>query len=279
LTVLLAAAVLCIGAAASSDACDSASVGRFGVTEVTTMLTLGATVLGLFVLAQLVALTDAGRRLVESSGLTPAEYARNGFFQLCWATALIVIFVTLVRALAAPEVLHRRLVRVLGGAVPLLATGLVVVSLRRMALYDRAFGLTMLRLWVIGAAVWMGAVLVMIAARNIGIGKARDWIVAGAGVAAFVLVIAADLANPEAFVVSHNVARLRAGAELDVHYLVGLSDDAVPAIAQASRSVEDPALREAIGAAVRCQDRRGGAANLNLGVARAAEARRAGCPS
>jgi Domain of unknown function (DUF4153) len=39
-------------------------------------------------------------------------------------------------------------VRILGAAVPGLALGLVAVSLRRMALYDQAFGLTRLRLWI-----------------------------------------------------------------------------------------------------------------------------------
>lgn len=58
----------------------------------------------LFVAAQLVAMTTAGERLVRQSGMTPSEYARSGFFQLCWATLVIV--------------------------------SLLAVSLRRMALYD-----------------------------------------------------------------------------------------------------------------------------------------------
>ena len=66
------------------------------------MLALAAGVLALFVVSQLVALTDAGDRLVESAGLTPAEYARSGFFQLCWATGLVLAFLWLVRSLATP---------------------------------------------------------------------------------------------------------------------------------------------------------------------------------
>ena len=56
------------------DVDDAAHRGRFAALEMVTMLTLAAAVLGVFVISQLVALTDAGHRLVGSSGLTPAEY-------------------------------------------------------------------------------------------------------------------------------------------------------------------------------------------------------------
>jgi hypothetical protein len=300
LTLVLAPMVLVIAAAASAPLSDRPRSGGYGVIEVATMLALAATVLGLFVVSQLVALTDAGRRLVESAGLTPAEYARSGFFQLCWATGLLLAFLALVRALARPEALAHPLVRGLGAAVPALALGLVVVSLRRMALYDHAFGLTMLRLWVVGAAVWMGLVLVMTAGRNLAPATGPSWLVAGAGVAAVVLVLAADVADAEAFVARHNIDRARAGAELDLHYLAGLSDDAVPAIAAAG-PLDDVAVTPApqdrhdhrddrVGQtgrpaqarpldALSCGDDERGAAALNLAVARAADVRRDHCPA
>ena len=135
----------------------------------------------------------------------------------------MLAFLWLVRSLATPAALASPLVRGLGTTVPSLALGLVAVSLRRMALYDQAFGLTMLRLWVVGAAVWMGSVFVMTAVRNAGVPGGRNWLVAGAGASAVALVLAADVGNPEAFVARHNLARADQGAELDVGYLVGLS--------------------------------------------------------
>jgi Domain of unknown function (DUF4173) len=262
LTLMLAAPVLVAGLAAASASGDTPPLrGAFGMAEVTTMLGLAAGVLVLFVVAQVVALTDAGERLVEEAGLTPAEYARGGFFQLCWAAGLILAFLWVVRALAAPVALEHPVVRGLGAAVPLLTLGLVGVSLRRMALYDDAFGLTMLRLWVVGAAVWMGAVLVMAAVRNAARRPGRSWLLGGAGVAAAVLVVVADLANPEAFVARHNLDRARDGAELDVEYLRHLSDDAVPTLA------------DGLPSAVPCTPDPVGAAALNLAVASASEVR------
>lgn len=267
LIAVLGLGALCVIVSATAEPEDSNEApGAFGVVEATTMLGLAAAVLALFVLSQLVATTSAGRQLVQSAGLTPAEYARSGFFQLCWATAVIVAFIGLVRFLAAPAVMQRPVVRALAGAVPMLALGLVAVSLRRMSLYDDAFGLTMLRVWVVGAAAWMGALLVMVALRNMGMGGDRNWVVGGASAVALALVLVADLANPEAVVVRHNVERAREGAELDVVYLSELSDDAVPAIA-------DAGLVDAL----RCGADRTGVAALNVGAARAADARSVPC--
>jgi hypothetical protein len=277
-TLLAGAVVLCVATATTARAADRSAPGSFGVTEVVTMLALAAGVLGLFVASQLLALTDAGNRLVESAGLTPAEQARSGFFQLCWATGLLLAFLGVVRSLATAEACAHRAVRPLGAIVPLLAIGLVVVSLRRMALYDDAFGLTMLRLWVIGAALWMALLLAMTAARNLGFHADRHWLAAGSGASALVLILVANVANPEAFVVRHNVGRAQDGAELDVGYLRELSDDAVPALVDAIESEDDPVARERLGIALRCSTRRSGAASLNFAVARAAEARDQRCP-
>ena len=277
LTIVCAALV--VGAAGAADAEHSPPTrqGRFGVIELVTILGLVSAVLTLFVVSQLVALTDAGDRLVESAGLTPAEYARSGFFQLCWATALLLGFLTLVRSLGDAEALRRRPVIVLGAVVPLLALGLVVVSLRRMALYDEAFGLTMLRLAVVGAAIWMGVVLVMTTARNLGLGAERGWLVAGAGAAGLVILLAANVSNPEALVARHNIERARGGAELDVDYLASMSDDVVPTVVDAIDQEPDAERRADLERALRCDDDVIGVARLNLARERADGERAARC--
>ncbi|WP_426574858.1 DUF4173 domain-containing protein [Aquihabitans sp. McL0605] len=276
-TALLAALAACVVGAAASDAEDPESRGGFGVLETATMLALTAAVLGLFVTAQLVAVTSAGQRLVDRSGLTPAEYARSGFFQLCWATGLILSLLAVIRRLAAPGVMRAPLVRILAAVVPCLALGLVVVSLRRLGLYDDAFGLTMLRLWVMGAAVWMGVVLLFIAARNAGVAWRREWVLGASLLVGAVLVVAADAADPEAFVVRHNVARAEHGADLDARYLASLSDDAVPALV-ARWGALGPDGRPILEPALRCDEPpAGGAAALNASVRRAEELRRQAC--
>lgn len=277
LIALFALIALGAGAAGLGDAHPEARSGRFGAVEVIVMLSLAGGVLALFAVAQFVALSDAGHRLVIEAGLTPAEYARSGFFQLCWATAFLVAFLAIARGLAAPGVYDRVAVRVLAAAVPLLAIGLVVVSLRRMALYDAAFGMTMLRLWVVGAAIWMGLLLAMFAVRNVGVGHARSWLVGGAGATALALIMLANVANPEAFVVHHNITRAEHGHEFDPHYLAGLSDDAVPAVIAAIHHSSSKAVRVALREAFSCRSRASGAAALNAATIHADDARRDLC--
>jgi hypothetical protein len=279
---IFAALLLVIAVGADGDSDDALPAGTFGTAEVLTMLGLAGAVLGLFVVAQLVALTDAGDRLIHEAGLTPAEYARGGFFQLCWAAALVVAFLAAVGGLANPAARQARSVKVASALVPALAAGLVVVSLRRMALYDDAFGLTMLRLWVVGAAIWMGAVLLMIALRNLGVGGGRHWVLGGAVLTALALVLVADLANPEAFVVHHNAAWAAADGDraLDVAYLQGLSDDAVPAMVDelggdAFAPAADFFAYER--SPMSCDDETTGVAALNWAVGRAADAREGAC--
>lgn len=277
LAALLTAGVLGLVAAALGDGDDRTRGGSFGSLEIATMLGCAATVLGFFVIAQVVALTATGRRFVGDSGMTPAQYARSGFFQLCWATAILVAFLALVRVLAAPAVMRRPVVRLLAALVPALAIGLVVSSGRRLALYDQAYGLTMLRLWAVGAAIWMGGVLLMIALRNVGVGGAHNWLIGGALVWALAVVGFANVADPEAFIVRHNIARAESGAALDPAYLGGLSDDAVPAIARAVERGSSGVAIDSLRAALRCGDDATGAASVNIAVARAADARRRAC--
>ncbi len=269
LAVVLAGVLAMAGLAVGGDSADGDREGSFGATDIAVVLGLAAAVLGLFVVSQGVALTGAGQRLVADAGLTPAEYARSGFFQLCWAAVVVVGYLALARRLAAPGIMQRPLVRGLAATVPLLAVGLVAVSLRRMALYDQAFGLTMLRLSVVVAATWIGLVLLLVSARNLGVAPDRDWLPGVAVMAGLVLLLGANLVNPEAIVVRHNVARASQGATFDAVYLVGLSPDAVPTLAQAIADA-GPIVREGLDRELGCPPPRTGVAALNLSVRRAA---------
>jgi hypothetical protein len=140
-----------------------------------------------------------------------------------------------------------------------------------MAYYDEAFGLTMLRVWVVGATVWIGVVLVALAIRNVAFPRANP--VGGiALLTAFVLIVGANIANPEAYVVGHNAARARSGATIDVDYLGTLSDDAVPEIAETFRS--RPWLVRQL---IDCPHAANGVSRLNLSVLFASATRHTAC--
>ncbi|MBC6458652.1 DUF4153 domain-containing protein [Actinomadura sp. HBU206391] len=176
-----------------------------------------------------VLLTADKDRLLRSTGLGYAEYARQGFFQLVIVTVLVLVVVAVaVRYAPRGSVADRAVVRSLLGALCGLTLVVVAVALRRLYLYEEAYGWTRLRLWVHAFELWLGVVIVLIAAAGIRLRAA--WLPgAVAGSAAAALITLAAL-NPDGFIAQHNVARYNETGKLDTQYLYGLSADAVPAL-------------------------------------------------
>jgi predicted Zn-dependent protease len=105
-------------------------------------------------------------------------------------------------------------------------------------------------------AVWIGTVLVLMALRSAGIGRERSWVSGAALIAGVVFVLLADVANPEARIVEHNVSRAEHGAEIDASYLSELSADAVPTLARMIADPDtDPVVAQQLLAVMSCQER------------------------
>lgn len=208
-----------------------------------------AVLLGLFVVAQVVAALAGASYVQARTGLTYAEYARAGFFQLLAVAVLTFTVVVALRSvLGAAEGRTRRVLQVLAVVVVLLTEAMVAVAIRRLALYDEAFGLTMLRLYSMVFAAWLGGVLLLAAASVVWPSR-RAWLVPTVLGAALAGVLAMNAVDPESVVVRHDVARAERTGSLDVAYLVGLSDDAVPALVHAAEH-GSPAVRAALAGAL-----------------------------
>ncbi|MEN8374896.1 MAG: DUF4173 domain-containing protein [Gemmatimonadota bacterium] len=169
-----------------------------------------------------------GREVIEvTSGLTVADYARRGFFELM-VVGLATVGVLLVGdALSSARRLFRWLAAVLiGCALVILAS-----AVQRLMLYTNAFGLTVDRITAAVVMAWVAAVLVLFAVTVLRDRPGRFSSAAVlAGIAA-VFVLA--LINPGAMAARSNLDRAMAGArEADVAFLSHLSADAVPAILQ-----------------------------------------------
>jgi hypothetical protein len=192
------------------------------------VLALAAMVLA-FVLVQIGGLLGGNRHVLETEGLTYAEYAREGFAQLVVATALTLLVVA-IAARRAPRASERdRLLSSAAlGALCVGSVGVVASALRRMDLYVNAFGLTRLRLFVVVIEVVLGAVLVLVVVAGV---KWRGGWLPRAVVQVFAIaMLGLALVNPDAQIVRYNTTADVAG--VDVSYLKGLSADAVPAMEQ-----------------------------------------------
>lgn len=168
-------------------------------------------------------------RILRSTGLTYAEYAREGFFQLVVVTVLVLaVLAFAVRYAPTATRGDRVTVRVLLGMLCALTLVVIAVALRRLYLYEETFGWTRLRLWVHAFELWLGLVIVLVAAA--GVRWRAAWLpraVAGSGAAAFIALAAL---NPDGFIAERNVTRFEQTGKIDAWYLSGLSADAVPAL-------------------------------------------------
>ncbi|WP_207923793.1 DUF4153 domain-containing protein, partial [Actinomadura bangladeshensis] len=182
--------------------------------------------------------------LLRSTGLTYAEYARQGFFQLVVVTVLVLVVVAIAKRYApSGNGGDRATVRVLLGLLCALTLVVVAVALRRLYLYEQTFGWTRLRLWVHAFELWLGFVVVLVAVAGVVKGRVA-WlprVVAASGAVAMLLLA---LLNPDGFIAEHNVARYKDTGKIDVPYLRGLSADAVPALDRLPEPARTCALRQ-----------------------------------
>jgi hypothetical protein len=203
---------------------------RLGAVEVGVVLGALAALFVAFIVIQAAYLFGGEARVLATTGLTYAEYARRGFFELVTVAflllPLLLLALWLVRDAPPPG---RRTVRLLAAALQLLAFLLMGSALYRMRLYQEAYGLTQLRFYTTSFMAWLALVFVLFAATVLR-DRPRYFAAGVVGTAlAGVLLLAA--LNPDARIARTNIERARAGATFDHAYVrAELGADAVPAL-------------------------------------------------
>lgn len=201
-----------------------------GAAEWALPLALVDALLAAFVAVQAALLFGAYPEALVSGGLTPAERARQGFGQLVAVTLLAVVLLGWAGRRAGDGSRPRRLLLGLGGALVALVLVVVASALRRMALYEQAFGWTVLRIHVAAFEVWLAVVLVLCGLAWLL--RRTDLVPRGVLLAAGAGLLALNLAGPDALAARANVERFATAGTVDTEYLARLSDDAVPALAR-----------------------------------------------
>ncbi|MFE8915585.1 DUF4153 domain-containing protein [Streptomyces globisporus] len=196
-----------------------------------------------FIALQLVVLLGGYEKVRAETGLDHAEYARQGFWQLLWATLLTLLVIALaLRWSPRGGSRDRTLVRAVLGTLCVLTLVVVASALRRMDLYVDEYGLTRLRISVAAMELWLGVVLVLILAA--GVFGAR-FLPRAIAVSAAAGVLAFGLLSPDGLIAEQNVQRFEAreSAGIDIDYLKDLSADAVPALDRLPEPERSCALR------------------------------------
>lgn len=218
-----------------------------GCTEALTVLLAVDGLFGGFMLVQ-AAYFFGGMDTLDRTGMTYAEYARRGFFELLAATCLALVLLwslALLTRRAQPR--QRRAFNGSSAALIVFTLGLLASAFQRMLLYEQAYGYTRLRLYTHSFMIWLAVVLLIFLVALL-----RDRLqlfTTGSFLTALIYLALLNIANPDALIVRENIARYQVNGKLDAYYLSRLSTDATPPLVAAldgldsqSRAVLDPFL-------------------------------------
>jgi hypothetical protein len=208
---------------------------------------LGALVIlfATFVVVQIQYLFGGEEHVLTSTGVTYAEYARRGFFEL------VAVAVLLLPVLLAADWARARsgrsltTYRVCCGLLVLLLFVIMASAFQRLRIYIDVFGLTALRFYAAALLAWLAVGFTWLlwtllrGRRNEFIGGA-----AFSALAALVVVIAV---NPHGLIASTNLARAEEGRDFDVAHALRLSADATPTILGSIDALEDDDACEVAG--------------------------------
>jgi hypothetical protein len=207
-----------------------------GAIEVITALGLVALLFAVFCAVQLPNLFGGTERVLREAGLTYAEYARSGFFQLCAAAA--VSLVVLLAGAGLPEEVGAAVRRWHRGVSLAVVAGVAVIvasAFHRLGLYVDAYGLTTDRLLAFAAMCGMSAMFAWLTFTLLTARLQR--FAFGALAIVQLTLLALVVVDPEATVARTNRERLlarwseRGVAKGDVEGMFGgLGADAVPTV-------------------------------------------------
>lgn len=217
-------------------------VKKFDTTIVATILTLVNILFLLFVFIQVRYLFGSSNFVLEN-GLTFADYARAGFFQLTAVLILVgCLLALLYRSFSAHG--HDKFGTFLKLLLIVQVEIIAVSALRRMNLYQDEYGYTTLRLyveWFIYFVMIFFVAFAVCMIRRVNFRK----LFFGAliyGVVGFMVVASI---NVDRMIAEQNIARFYQGKKIDVDYLLTLRADAVPLLVDFSNS--NPTLKTKAG--------------------------------
>ena len=204
---------------------------RLGAIEVGVILGLVNLLFLSFVIVQLRYFFGGMDFVQTTENFKLADYARRGFFELCWVAALMLpILLTTHFLLRKNNGLNEKLFRLLSAINIGLLFVIMFSAVNRMLLYTGSlgYGLTEMRFYPTAFMFWLALVFLWFGLTVLrGQHQRFAW---GALWTAFFVVAGLHVLSPDDFIVRHNVKLMEQGRSFDSHYMRDLSNDAVPAI-------------------------------------------------
>ncbi len=179
-----------------------------------------------------------GQETIAQQGLSYAQYARRGFFELVAVAGLTLGLALWLDRVTLRQGRENVTFRGLALAIVALTSVMLVSAFQRMWLYEEAFGFTQLRVYVHVFMVWLG---VLFGVFVLALFRVRKNVFSLGSLLVIIGYLGTlNLMNIDGYIAERNIARYRAGEteELDIAFLNILSSDAVAPIAELYQSAE-----------------------------------------
>jgi hypothetical protein len=180
--------------------------------------------------------------VMDTAGLTFAEYARRGFWQLSVVAALSLALIAIAAWLAPKRSRGDRwTARIMLGLLALMSLAVIVSAVYRMYTYTEKFGLTRLRIWIFTVEFWLAVLFVLVL---VGCWRLRaTWLPRAVLASGALTLLGLAAANPDALIARYNITHEN-DLDLDLAYLEDLSDDAAPELMALPEEDRECVLRE-----------------------------------
>lgn len=203
---------------------------RLGRTEWSIPLGALDALFATFVGVQIAVLFGGHDRVLETAGLTYAEYAREGFFQLLAVSVLVLgVLAGLARFADVNGPRDVRRMRLLAGTLCALTFVVLLSAMHRLGLYEETFGYTRDRVLVHATLWWLAGILVLLVAA--GALWRGGWLPRAVVVWSGAALLIFSAINPDGLVAERNVGRHARTGKIGLGYLrSSMSADAVEAL-------------------------------------------------
>ncbi|MHC4426492.1 MAG: DUF4153 domain-containing protein [Planctomycetota bacterium] len=185
-----------------------------------------------------------GADVIRNTPFTYAEYAHRGFYEL-WATVILVSVIIIYTDYRLREQKGhvRRMVEYAWIAMICQTLVIVTSGLKRILVYEEAYGYTYLRILVALFLLWMAGTFILFTFKIIRF-KSLSWLISSGLCLSFVFLVFVSTFSIDKFIARKNIDRyLKQGKELDIEYLSYLSTDAYSEIKRLKMEAEDEEVR------------------------------------
>jgi len=178
---------------------------------------------------------------IVPEGLSTAEYAVNGFFEICGVSAVnaVLIFLLSVFGKQKEDGTTATAVRILNTVFSVLTLALIATAMSKLVLYIRTYGLTIKRVCATWFTVILAIIFILLIVKQI----AKKFNFVRAAVITFcAMFFVLTYVNPDAITAKHNVDRYLADPtqRLDVSMISNdLSGSAYPFLEKAYETADD----------------------------------------